>query len=576
MKSARMMMVISVAAALLAGCAKLPVSSETATSTTFPTTLSKLQLTATATPFQPELIPTELPRDFQDLRFYLDPDVPEMLREQLQEGLNLTDQVELADLSLHPLPEAASGAEWIYALVVAFPLLTDELSWQSLQGLWMGSNSESRIVLVTESTLYALKTILGDPDEFAVEVVPREQLVDRLWELQYAAVAIVPFEDLEPRLKVLSINGQSPISNQFDTGQYPLKIYFGWHGKAEALGLYQEAVASGKVQQLESNRDPGRLTVLVMTGVTALVRATATRMEQIGITYPARDIHEWLVNADLTHISNEVSFTPDCPNPNPNQYELIFCSKPEYIELLDFVGTDILDLTGNHGIDWGREALAYSLGLYEQRNWAVFAAGENLEKARAAATIEHNGNRFAFIGCNPAGPPYIWAAENLSGVANCDFPWMWSEISRLKSEGYIVIMTFQYFETYRAYVESFEMEDFRSMVDAGAAIVSGSQAHHPMVMEFYGGSFIHYGLGNLFFDQMYNETYPILQGTRKEFVDRHVFYDGRHISTELLTAFLEDYARPRPMTEAERVAFLQEIFAARGWTAESPWSYDIR
>ena len=62
------------------------------------------------------------------------------------------------------------------------------------------------------------------------------------------------------------------------------------------------------------------------------------------------------------------------------------------------------------------------------------------------------------------------------------------------------------------------------MVDAGATIVSGSQAHHPMVMEFYGGSFIHYGLGNLFFDQMYNETYPILQGTRKEFIDRHVFY----------------------------------------------------
>jgi poly-gamma-glutamate synthesis protein (capsule biosynthesis protein) len=54
-------------------------------------------------------------------------------------------------------------------------------------------------------------------------------------------------------------------------------------------------------------------------------------------------------------------------------------------------------------------------------------------------------------------------------------------------------------------------------------------------------------------------------GTRREFIDRHVFYDGKYISTELLTAMLEDYARPRPMTEAERVEFLRYLFAASGW-----------
>jgi poly-gamma-glutamate capsule biosynthesis protein CapA/YwtB (metallophosphatase superfamily) len=36
-------------------------------------------------------------------------------------------------------------------------------------------------------------------------------------------------------------------------------------------------------------------------------------------------------------------------------------------------------------------------------------------------------------------------------------------------------------------------------------IVSGSQAHQPHGFEFYNGSLIHYGLGNLFFDQ-YNEV----------------------------------------------------------------------
>ncbi len=39
------------------------------------------------------------------------------------------------------------------------------------------------------------------------------------------------------------------------------------------------------------------------------------------------------------------------------------------------------------------------------------------------------------------------------------------------------------------------------MKDAGADIVSGSQAHQPQGMEIRGDGFINYGLGNLFFGQ---------------------------------------------------------------------------
>jgi poly-gamma-glutamate synthesis protein (capsule biosynthesis protein) len=107
-----------------------------------------------------------------------------------------------------------------------------------------------------------------------------------------------------------------------------------------------------------------------------------------------------------------------------------------------------------------------------------------------------------------------------------------------------------------------QRDDFERMANAGASIVQGSQAHYPQSMEFVTGALIHYGLGNLFFDQMGDGgEVP----TRHEFIDRHVIYDGRYISTELLTAELEDYARPRPMTPQERSAFLADYFAASGW-----------
>jgi len=48
-------------------------------------------------------------------------------------------------------------------------------------------------------------------------------------------------------------------------------------------------------------------------------------------------------------------------------------------------------------------------------------------------------------------------------------------------------------------------------------------------------------------------------------VDRHVIYDGRHVSTELYTYLLEDSAQPRPMTAQERTALLTALFKASDW-----------
>jgi poly-gamma-glutamate synthesis protein (capsule biosynthesis protein) len=132
-----------------------------------------------------------------------------------------------------------------------------------------------------------------------------------------------------------------------------------------------------------------------------------------------------------------------------------------------------------------------------------------------------------------------------------------------------VFSTFQWNESYDWRPNPQQVRDFRLMVDSGASVVSGSQAHFPQAMEFYNGSFIHYGLGNLFFDQMGDQSW-MPRGIRREFLDRYVIYEGKLISVELITALLEDYARPRLMTEPERLAFLQDYFYYSGWIPLSP------
>jgi hypothetical protein len=485
---------------------------------------------------------------------WISPAIPPFLAEAARNsGLFVITEPEGADARLEvALNPADSTATWIYALVTPFPTLTDNVSFADIQSAWTGIGEGPFAgvpIWMDETTLAAFSALWGAPKPEAVHIEAAEQLLDLAW-VDRPAWGIVPFESLNPRWKVLTVDGQSPIHNDFDPSTYPLQVSF----------TLQPPLANLPT----SNRDPEKLTVLIMTGVTALVRSTAARMVTKGLTYPGEDVRDTFRAADLLHISNEVPFSENCPYPYPIQETLVFCSDPSYITLLEDIGTDIVELTGNHFQDYGSSATLLTIDMYDERGWVYFGGGRNLEDARKAALIENNGNKLAFIGCNPVGPDFSWATADTPGSAECDWEYMQSEVTRLRGEGYLPIVTFQHDEYYVLYPSRAQIADFRSMAEAGAVIVSGSQSHFPQYMEFFDTAYIHYGLGNLFFDQM---DYPAV-GTRREFADRHVFYDGQYISVELLTYMLEDYSRPRPMQEWERQQLLWDVFTAGGWAGE--------
>ena len=508
---------------------------------------------------QPSLIPAAA---FTTL--WIDPAIPAGLRNSLilREDVFPAEDREGASLRLE-IGEGQPKAEWVYVLAAPFPTLVDEVSLADVQSGWSGKGGGSFgeiPLMMSPATLLAFSQMWGPPTPGGVRILDDSELLATAWK-EMPSWAILPFEDLSPRWKVIRVNGMSPLDNTFQSDLYPLTVRFALSGALDKkTGVFFKS----------TNRDPQKLTVLVMTGVTALVRATAAKMEKLGMGYPGRDIGMLLKSADLTHISNEVSFVSECTPANPYQTTLMFCSRPEYITLLQEIGADIIELTGNHLVDWRRSALTESLALYQEYGMHTYGAGEDLESAMQPLLVEHNGNRLAFLGCNPAGPEAVWATEDRAGAAPCDYEWMKEEIGRLRADGYLPVVTLQYFESYSFIPTPGEQRDFPPLAEAGAVIVSGSQAHYPQGMTFVGDSFVHYGLGNLFFDQMYmpvpgSETDKILSGTRKEFIDRHVFYDGRYIGTELLTALLEDFAKPRPMTAEERLEMLNSAFENSSW-----------
>ncbi|PKN90674.1 MAG: hypothetical protein CVU45_02105 [Chloroflexi bacterium HGW-Chloroflexi-7] len=513
--------------------------------------LAASNATATATPFQPEPRPDSI---------YYSPAVPQ---EWIQEigNLKTTENAKTADLVLDfsGQQELTSVAQFerIYAAGVPFDTVIDSISLVELKTLWStGAPSLAGYdqILLSEPTYGVFKHYWGLPFESSIKIVETQDLTSELWSVSNA-LAILPFEAIEPRLKILKVDEISPLDRPMDVENYGLTVTYTLSGVQGAEKLLQPEIEQITSLIPATNRDESKMTVVMMTGTTALARVTLKKIELNGYDYPVEMVKDWFLSADLRHVSNEVSFMEGCEY--VDAYTMQFCSRPDQIKVLENIGVNVVESTGNHLNDYPGDAFAKTLEMYKERGWLSFGGGINEEDALQPATTEVNGNKIAFIGCNPVGFDTAWATDTRAGSANCDYVWMNQKIAELKTQGYVVITTFQAWEIDRQMYDEYYRKIFKDAAYAGADIIQGSQAHVPMGFEFVNDSLIHYGLGNFLFDQM--EPHNI-----REFYDRHIIYNGKYISTELLTATLTDWSRPVPMTERERQALFDEIFTASG------------
>ena len=446
-----------------------------------------------------------------------------------------------------------------FAAATRFDTVETALSYGELRSAWAGETLTYTALVVLTDTLPLLEQVLGDTGPSVAGYATVDEVAAATWQ-DRSTLAVLPFDQLVPRLVVMSIDGQNPIENAsgFDPQQYPLVadvyVHLAPANPAEAalISEFLDGLPSG-------NRDPDNLTVLAMTGVTAMCRMTAAQMDLLGPGWPAAIVGPGLASADLTHISNEVPFVAGCET-NTSQDNYNFCSKPEYIETLIASGADIIGMTGNHQNDFGRQNALASLDFYAEHSLPYYGGGKNLEEALKPLFVEHNGTRMAFLGANSYGPKMAWATDALPGAAPFDLNILSATIRSIKEKNLadVVLVELQYQESYGTEPLVDQRIDFNALVRAGADIVTGVQSHVPQGMEFSDDSLILYGLGNLYFDQMGPTT-------REGMVARHTFYAGRHLSTQIQTTLVYEYGQPRWTSPAERASMLERVFEASYW-----------
>ncbi|MFN2195602.1 MAG: hypothetical protein ACK2UW_05700, partial [Anaerolineales bacterium] len=149
----------------------------------------------------------EITASTSGLTLYVDGQLPDGVRTALAlpEWLSFTDTPENASLTL-TAGEPPVG-RWIYALVAPFPTIPAEVSQEDLRKAWNGKKSGpfgGEPLLMSADTYQLWASAWGAAEPGAVKTLPAKELLNAAWE-RGKAWAIVPFEALEPRWKVLAV-----------------------------------------------------------------------------------------------------------------------------------------------------------------------------------------------------------------------------------------------------------------------------------------------------------------------------------------------------------------------------------
>jgi len=367
--------------------------------------------------------------------------------------------------------------------------------------------------------------------------------------------SFISVKNLDFKHKVLEIDGNYYF-NDFRAGAIFSKIKF----QSEK---YKEEILPLLAGVFEENW-PSKETVLSLaqTGVTALSRGMKAKLDKVGDAgFFATEIKEYLSGFDLTHTSNEASFTDFASAKN-------ICSDKRFKETLLLIGLDIVELTGNHNQDCGDVAAVETLDFYEEGGIATVGGGRTAEEAAEALEIDAKGTKITMFAYNlsTGGATY----DNTPGANQYYEERAAKEISEAKARGDLVIVDVQYYEC-NAYASEYEdatcdradsaagdqVGFFRHLIDLGADVVVGTSAHQPQTFELYGDGAIYYGLGNLFFDQVW---WP---GTTRSLVLEHYFYEGKLLQTRIVPTVYGADMVTKLLDEETKKWFIERLAAAR-------------
>ncbi len=176
---------------------------------------------------------------------------------------------------------------------------------------------------------------------------------------------------------------------------------------------------------------------------------------------------------------------------------------------LQFAGFDVITVATNHVKNCGiigcwNKALLDTLDNLSAVGIQPVGGGATLAEARKPVIIVKNGVRFAFLGASNVGAE-MWATDTTPGTDPLRADIILDDIKAAKQQADVVIVLAQWGPEYTHNPDWTQFNLAGQMMDAGATLVIGNQAHWVQATETFPNGVVAYALGNFVFDQNWSK-----------------------------------------------------------------------
>ncbi len=375
---------------------------------------------------------------------------------------------------------------------------------------------DSLKILATKASLFCTpKAASVTATYFPGKKIP-QKTISEFYPHSKNKVLLCTLEELDPRLKVLAVEGKNIF--QHDEG------YFFYQGNTRSLFEKE-------------------LSKITITGVTAITRSAGKVADAQGIDFLLEKLKGHFTKSDIVHMSNEVSLCDTC------QYvgkTMKFCMKEAHASVFKTLGADVVELSGNHNLDYGKTWYLKSLDWYQQQGIQVVGGGRSPEAAaQPLVLILKDGTKLGWMAYNE-NCPLSECADQTMGANRYSTEKARKAVEWLKSQQVSTIVCGMQFGEWDQYApHAGQVKISRELIDMGVDLVYGTANHQIQQIEFYKGKSIYYGLGNFLFDQIHRI------GVRQAFFLHVYIYKGKICSVVPVYTFMEQNRQNRPATEAE-------------------------
>ena len=241
--------------------------------------------------------------------------------------------------------------------------------------------------------------------------------------------------------------------------------------------------------------EPKQQLVIHATGDVSLDPSYIPALSANGYAWAWSGLDGLFERDDLTIVNHE------CPSTEivaPVSKTFVFRCDPEALDEALQAGVEVANLANNHGYDQGAEGLLDSIRNLRRAGLVPVGAGQDAAHADAPRYVEVKGWRIAIVGVGEVLDPVTQvAAKGHPGTAvGHEFSRALAAIAEAEARADLVLVTIHWGVELDTQPRDYQVEEARSMIDAGADAIFGHHSHRLQPMDTYKGRPIFYGLGN--------------------------------------------------------------------------------